>query len=293
MNRPFVCFLVCLWVAPLQATEELRTTQEELRRRNIYFGEIDGKPSEELREALRHYQKRKGLAASGQSDHDTLRSLGVVSRGANEPPPKELELPDEPVLKSDTKIDVVSEAKEIAVGTGVSPASVAPDMIAYGRSARRAPVAHADGPGQLNSSGSTRSGGSRPAAEKIVGTPQGIEAYVRQYLAAMSHNRLEDELHFYADRVNYLGNGWVDRRIIEHTLRKYYARWPHRSYSWVEGVTYRTVPKAGEIVVNFRVNFSLHNGRTKARGQTENEIIINAATSDPRIVSIKERRVRR
>ena len=275
------------------ATDEVRTTQEELRRRNIYFGDIDGRPSAELKEALRHYQKRKGLAATGQDDRDTLRSLGVISRGANEPPPKELELPDEPVLKSDTKINVVSEAHEIAADTGVSAASVAPDAVGSGRTPRRQRTANPeDAPALKPAGGSAPGTGLRHSGEKIIQTPQDIQAYVERYLAAVSHNRLQDELHFYADRVDYLGNGWVDRRIIEHSLRKYYARWPQRSYSRLERVAYRHVPGRGEILVSFRVGFSLQKGATKARGKTDNEITINAATSDPRIVSIKERRVR-
>jgi hypothetical protein len=84
----------------------------------------------------------------------------------------------------------------------------------------------------------------------------------------------------------------VDRRIIEHSLRKYYARWPHRSYSEVGETGYRAHLNRGEIVVTFRAAFKLENGKAKARGQTDNEIIINDATSDPRIVSIQERRVR-
>jgi len=293
MNRYFAPLLLVFSVALAHGTDEVRTTQEELRRRNIYFGDIDGRPSAELKEALRHYQKRKGLAATGQDDRETLRSLGVISRGANEPPPKELELPDEPVLKSDTKIDVVSEAHEIAAGSGVSVASVAPDAVGYGRPTRRMRAANAeDSAAPKMTSGSAKVTGARPSAEEIIQTPQDVQEYVQRYLAAVSHNRLEDELHFYADRVNYLGNGWVDRRIIEHSLRKYYARWPHRSYSRIEQVAYRAVPRQGEIVVSFRVGFSLRNGGAKARGKTDNEIIINAATSDPRIVSIKEHRVR-
>jgi hypothetical protein len=111
-------------------------------------------------------------------------------------------------------------------------------------------------------------------------------------MAAVGRNRLEEELHFYADRVDYLSNGVIDRRIIEHSLRKYYARWPRRSYSSPQTVSYRLSPSHGEIVVTFRVGFSLRNGATTARGETDNEIVINAATADPRIVSIKERRVR-
>ena len=288
MNRHFVSFLLVFSFVAARGDDAVRSTQEELRRRNIYFGDIDGRQSAELQEALKHYQRRKGLPATGQEDHDTLRSLGVIGRGPNEPVPKELELPEEPVLKSDTRINVAAEAHEIAVNTGISAASVAPDAVASGRMRRSLRAGNANdeaGP-------TTKSGSINRSAKKSLNSQADLQGYVQDYLRAVGRNRLEDERPFYADRVNYLSNGTVDRRIIEHTLRKYYARWPHRSYSAGE-IRSRAIPSRGEIVVTFRATFKLQNGGKKARGQTDNEIIINAATADPRIVSIKESRVRR
>ena len=57
-------------------------------------------------------------------------------------------------------------------------------------------------------------------------------------------------------------------------------------------IHYRTLPGRGEIVVDFRTSFSLAGRRSHAKGQTANQVIINAATADPRIVSITERRIR-
>lgn len=293
MKRHFVCLALACSIVTLYGDEDTRSTQEELRRRNIYFGDIDGKTSPELAQALRHYQKRKGLGVTGENDHDTLRSLGLAGRAPNDAPPKELSLPDEPVLKSDTRINVSAEAQQIADDSGVSFASIAPEAIAFGGSSkgrerkyRHAPLTLRDNP----SFPAER--GRRTPVDKSLPIPGGVEAYVTHYLKAVSRNRMEDELHFYADRVNYLGNGWVDRRIIEHSLGKYYARWPHRSYSRLERITSSAIPSRGVVVVKFRTAFKFQNGRAKARGETDNEIVINAATKDPRIISIKERRVR-
>jgi hypothetical protein len=119
-----------------------------------------------------------------------------------------------------------------------------------------------------------------------------IEQYVRDYVKAVSGNHLQDELRFYADRVDYLGNGPVDRRVIESSLRKYYGRWPRHTYSTPEKIEFKSMPVRGQIVLRFQTAFSLRNHGNHARGQMENEMIINAATVDPRIVSISERRVR-
>jgi hypothetical protein len=45
-------------------------------------------------------------------------------------------------------------------------------------------------------------------------------------------------------------------------------------------------------VLAYRLNFSLANGSNHVKGQTDNRLTINAATADPRIVAIAERRVR-
>src|SRR5688500_17498288 len=46
----------------LRAQDEVRCVQEELRRRSLYFGNVDGRESAELADATRRYQRRKGSA---------------------------------------------------------------------------------------------------------------------------------------------------------------------------------------------------------------------------------------
>jgi peptidoglycan hydrolase-like protein with peptidoglycan-binding domain len=273
------------------ADEDIRSTQEELRRRNIYFGEVDGRSSPELQEALKRYQKRKGLAASGESDRDTLRSLGIVARAPGEPLPKDVALPDEPVLKSDTRINVTEEAQEIAANTGISVASLALEKTGG------APRGSRSGHGAATGLVDAPTGGSAPRASHFsirddARLRSEVQQYVHDYLKAVGGNHLQDELRFYADRVDYLGNGRVDRRLIESSLRKYYQRWPHRNYTSVGNIDYHSLPARGEIVVRFQTAFNLRNGATHAHGRSENEMVINAATADPRVVSISERRVR-
>jgi len=298
MNRT-ICFVLISAVAALGADDQVRSTQEELRRRNVYFGDIDGRRSEEYSEALRRYQKRKGLAASGQDDHDTLRSLGVLPRSPNEPPPKELEWPAEPVLKSDSHLDVIAAGRELASETGVPPADVAPPEKGATQQSEP-PRAHAAKfSSQLHAdsgSGVERPSQAQPARlsfRNSAALPSELNEFAAQYLRAVSRNQLRDELHFYADHVDYFGQRQVDRRIIEQTLRKYYQRWPSRRYSLAGPVGYRLAPARGEIELTYRLNFSLANGNKHVKGQTDNRLTINAATADPRIVAIVEQRVRR
>lgn len=83
----------------VRADEVTRQVQEELRRRHLYFNEIDGRNNPDVTSALRQYQQRQGFAQTGTADDTTLRSLGIL----NEPsaPGESDTLPDVPVLRSD------------------------------------------------------------------------------------------------------------------------------------------------------------------------------------------------
>jgi peptidoglycan hydrolase-like protein with peptidoglycan-binding domain len=63
----------------LRADEGTRQVQEELRKRNLYFGDIDGQTTEELTGALKRYQKRKGFEVTGTICADTAASLRIQS----------------------------------------------------------------------------------------------------------------------------------------------------------------------------------------------------------------------
>ena len=85
-------------LAPLaRADETVRQVQEELRKRNLYFGNIDGQTSPVLIDALKRYQARKGFAVTGKVDNDTATSLHI--KAANVASTETL--PDVPVLRSD------------------------------------------------------------------------------------------------------------------------------------------------------------------------------------------------
>ncbi|MEO7934008.1 MAG: peptidoglycan-binding domain-containing protein [Chthoniobacterales bacterium] len=273
-----------------RADEQVRAVQEELRRRNVYFGDIDGQRSTELEQATRRYQKRKGFAENGSEDHDTLRSLGLLPRSPDEAPPKELDWPAEPILKSDAKIDVAAEAQQIGAETGVAPASIAPEKIPAEKTSASAAKAKRSKPSGvqpvvLQSERKTSQSSQRMETVELV-------RFVKNYLKAVSRNDTHNELQFYADHVSYFANGVVDRRIVESSLKRYYQRWPSRKYiiGPVLGISWNS--RRGEIVMTYRVNFTLKNHGKVVRGQTENRITINAATADPRIVAIEEHRVR-
>lgn len=284
---PFALVALLISGTAIRAEDQTRSVQEELRRRSLYFGNVDGRETAELREATKRYQSRKGFASTGKADRETLRSLGLVARLPTDAPPEELNWPSEPVLQSDERIDSVAIANSLGEETGIAPASVVSKKVAQGQR-----VSNKRGTRNSNAAPVAASSQTRSTNSPFI-APAELSRFAGDYLAAMSSNDIKRQLKFYADKVDYYRNGKIDRRIVEQTLRRYHARWPSRSYSMGNAVRYSPITAQGEIVMTFPVSFTLKDGHRTVKGATDNRLAISAATLDPRIASISEQRIRR
>lgn len=103
-QKPVLLFLLFISAAATvaRADEQTRQVQEELRKRHLFFRDIDGNPSLEYAIALKRYQARQGFAVSGIADEMTLYSLGVGLPLA--PAEAPADLPNIPVLRSDAAL---------------------------------------------------------------------------------------------------------------------------------------------------------------------------------------------
>jgi hypothetical protein len=95
-----VVVLLCGGLA--RADEAIRQVQEELRKRNMFHGDVDGRETPGFLDALKRYQQRKGFPPTGVADLDTMRSMGLSG------PPATTELPNVPVLRSDRSPGLVA-----------------------------------------------------------------------------------------------------------------------------------------------------------------------------------------
>jgi peptidoglycan hydrolase-like protein with peptidoglycan-binding domain len=87
---------ISLWPAVAWSDETTRAVQEELRRRHLFYGNVDGRETPGLTAALKRYQERKGFRQTGVADPETLQSMGI-----SEELSRTGELPDVLVLRSD------------------------------------------------------------------------------------------------------------------------------------------------------------------------------------------------
>jgi peptidoglycan hydrolase-like protein with peptidoglycan-binding domain len=242
----FVLFCTLAGLRSAVADEETRQVQEELRKRHLFFREIDGRPSAEYALAIKRYQQRMGFAQTGFADEVTLYSLGIGEPAA--PAEGAANLPDIPVLKSDAG---VPETKPV-----------------------RPPV-----PTKAQNAGDVAK------AE--------IRTFLRRYFDACESSNPEDELGFYADRVEYFDHGAVEKPYIRNELAVYDQRWPSRKYTL--GDSLRIVRTGNNTVAKIRVAFDVANTQhsRKARGRTDNTFNLAKRGDSLEIVSVKEARVRR
>lgn len=230
----------------VRADEETRQVQEELRKRHLFFRDIDGRPSLDYSIALKRYQARQGFAVTGRADDMTLYSLGIGEPSS--PAEGATDLPDVPVLKSD---------------------AATPEL-----RPQPAPVPT-----------NAQNAGDVAKAE--------LRTFLQRYFDACQSPNPQDELNFYADRVEYYDHGAVDRSYIQNELAVYNQRWPIRKYTM--GDSLRVLRKGNNTIVGVRVAFQVANGvhNRRAGGRTDNTFSLAKRGDGLEIVSVKEARVRR
>ncbi len=254
-------FLFASMVAPLLADEQVRQVQEELRKRNLYFGDIDGLPTSELVGALKRYQARKGFAVSGRVDDETAASLHILSQMTVA---TKQNWPDEPVLRSDSAREI-PEAQQIALQQA---AEENPDL-------SPSPAAPAESPAP---------------SENL--TPDRVNKLVENYLRDGATEDVAAQVDYYAFPVNYFDHGSKDEAFVTRDTRNYVKRWTDRKYMLTEPVTFVSSGKEGETQVEFTIAFNLRNKNHVASGRTKNWWTIRGVGDDLKIVAIREQRLR-
>ncbi|MEK0450562.1 MAG: putative peptidoglycan binding domain [Verrucomicrobiota bacterium] len=79
MKRTAFLFSVALLVCAAAADDRTRDVQAELKNQGFYFGEVNGKQSDEMAASVRRFQIRNGLNVTGEIDTETLAALGLGS----------------------------------------------------------------------------------------------------------------------------------------------------------------------------------------------------------------------
>jgi hypothetical protein len=244
------------------ADEPTRCVQEELRKRNLYFGDIDGRKTIELTGALKRYQARKNLEVTGEIDQETANSLNVP--GAVTPKAATQQWPELPVLKSDAARDL-PEPERLALEQKAE----------QGLDATASPAAPAESPSN---------------AQNL--TPERVTKLVEDYLRDAEGDDVDLQVRYYSSRVNYFDHGNVGREFVTRDTRNYVKRWPKRKYLLTAPVTF-AAGKDDETNVQFSIAFTVKNEKQNVTGRTRNYWTIKPEKGDDlKIVTIREERFR-
>lgn len=246
-----------------RADDTVRQVQEELRKRNLYFGNIDGQTSAVFTDALKRYQTRKGFPVTGKVDRDTATSLHVHASAV-----ASARLPDVPVLKSDMA-SAMPESQQLALQR---EAEEKPDL-----TPSPPPPAESPAPGQDL-------------------TPEMVNKFVQDYLRDAETPDVPTQVNYYAFPVRYFDHGTVTQDFVSKDTSNYVKRWPERKYTLVGPVTFFASDAEGETNVEFTISFELRNGarsaKNKAVGRTRNWWTLRKNSDELKIVAIKEARIR-
>ena len=135
-----------------------------------------------------------------------------------------------------------------------------------------------------------------PAAESVhLPTAASVRGFLESYLRAGQSNDTDTQMPFYADRVDYLNEGQVDRRFIRADIDGYDRRWPERRFTLLDPVTVSAAPDHDprKIVVNFRYRFSVKRPHDAPEGEMVNTYTLRRGDPETlQIISMKESRVR-
>ena len=247
-----------------RADDTIRQVQEELRKRNLYFGNIDGQTNANLANALKRYQARKGFPVTGTVDRDTATSLHIriATVAAAEI------LPDVPVLKSDTA-SALPESQQLALQR---EAEEKPDL-----TPTPPPPAESPAPGQDL-------------------TPDQVNKFVQDYLRDAETPDVARQVNYYAFPVRYFDHGSVSQEFVTRDTSNYVKRWPERKYTLASPVTFFAADNDKETNIEFTIAFTLKSSarstRNKAAGRTRNWWTLQRNSNELKIVAIKEARIR-
>jgi hypothetical protein len=248
-------------ITTASADEAVRQAQEELRRRNLYFGDVDGRATSELSGALKRYQERKGFEATGMLDEQTIASLGLRHTPGEE---AQANWPEIPVLRSDKARDI-GEPQRVALERR---AAENPDAIR-----RPPPPAESPAPSQnLN--------------------PQQVQQFVESYLRDAETDNVDAQIGYFTFPLEYLWHGQRDRDYVRRDFTNYVKRWTTRKYRLAEPVQFYAASGGNETIVEFSMDFDVKNHKHHVTGRTWNVWAIRPEGDELKIVSISEERLR-
>ena len=288
----WVCVFLCFAVSIVSSPEHVREVQEELRKRNLFFGDIDGTITPQLTNALKRYQARKGFPPTGAIDATTAASLQVQSIATPAVASGQVAAASQPneapvtTTIGPTEIDKVNAPQTVRAGEGISAsnaatsAEAATELIAQARGEAAwadLPV-HPEPPAEA------------PTPPNLITTDR-VTRFVETYLADGETDDIGLQVWFYSFPVRYFTHGLVNQDFVVKDTQAYVKRWPQRKYTIVGPVTFSTAGPPGETQVEFTIDYTVRNKSGVKSGRTRNFWTLRTTGDEMKIVAIREEHI--
>ena len=288
-----VCILLCLATTLVSDPEFIREVQEELRKRNLFFGDIDGQVTPQLTAALKRYQMRKGFDVTGTVDAPTAASLQIQatstrpalgssaiadSQSPGSPPQNNAMS----VVSANTTIsapETTRAAETIAASEAVSPTEAAAEL-----------VARASGEAWADLPVTPEPPAEAPTPPELI-TADRVNRFVETYLADGETDDIGLQVWFYAFPVRYFAHGMVDQEFVVKDTQAYVKRWPERNYTIVGPINFNTSGREGETQIDFTIDYTVRNKNREKSGRTKNFWTVRTTGDEMKIIAIREEHI--
>jgi hypothetical protein len=121
--------------------------------------------------------------------------------------------------------------------------------------------------------------------------PNEVEAFIRKYLNATEHAVIDDEVHYFADEVDYFDRGPVELDFVKADQRKYYDKWPIRKIDLTAPPIIVPSGDNSQFTARYYTDFLARNSRYQLKGTSLNVLRVKRIPGGMVITSIKERRL--
>ena len=136
-----------------------------------------------------------------------------------------------------------------------------------------------------------------PASETARNTPADtgrrfLLAAATEYILAANSDNIDDEMKFYAARVDYYGEGMKSREDILADRLGYRERWTSRRFQLAKilRTDYDAAQDVGSITV--RCTFEVSNDQKQKTGEAESVIRFRSVSRDPQVIFVAERQAK-
>ena len=255
------------------ADDNVRAAQTRLRQEGFYFGNPDGKYDKETSAAVTRYQIRHGLQITGQLDAATAQALGTrpLAAGAGGTP---LSLSGTWRQLRNGEQQFVPESRSPTAGSRTAagkPTSDVQQSTSPPPATTAVPVA-------------------RTSSEENAFDRERLRDYIGAFVLAGLDPKVGAELEFFAERVDYFGDGKRSRAQIRSDLLRYDARWPERRF-WLAGELDVHPQTGNRVRVTFPLRYELRSRADHASGTVRKTLVLQkTARNDFEIVAVNETR---